>query len=90
MELTPQQIKNWRRVMASNPLIGPAAFILPDRIVIKYAAKIKELIESDPNIGRVTPAEQPKRKPKIKKCPPHNNTIRGQRREYCIDCETYL
>ena len=89
MKLTKEQIKNWRKVMAMNPNIGFAAMFLPDEVVVSFATKVKQIVENDPNAGRITP--QPKKqKPIIKKCPPHNNIITGSRGAYCIDCENYV
>lgn len=83
MELTKKQIVAWRRAMAMNPNIGAMAFLIPDEMVVKYAATFKHLIE-------FTPEVKAKKKTIVKKCPPHENVITGNRGSYCIDCENYI
>ena len=38
-KLTPEQIKNWRNVLAS--MLGPYAFIMPDEQVQKFRDRLQ-------------------------------------------------
>lgn len=92
MDLTKKQIENWRRIMMIQGF-GAFAFFCPEEVVITYAKKMKELIETPLNeqaeqVLTQKPKPKPKRKPK--KCPPHLNTITGNRGKWCIDCENYI
>ncbi len=84
MNLTKEQIENWRRVIAMQGF-GIIARFLPDESIIAYAKKMKSLIENSPEVKEA-------KKPKLvkKKCPPHGNVITGQNGKYCIDCERYI
>jgi hypothetical protein len=84
MDLTKEQIENWRRVMMMQGF-GAFGMFCPEEVVITYARRMKELIETPLN----KQAEQVLTQ-KPKKCPPHENTITGSKGTYCIDCESYL
>ncbi len=84
MKLTEEQIKNWRRAMAAHGW-GAFALIAPDKVIIAYAQKVKQLFKSC-----FEDKEAKKPKPIKKRCPPHGNVITGQRGKYCIDCECYI
>lgn len=90
--LTPEQIKNWRRIIAMqleshSPISGIYAFIMPESDVIAFWKKMK------------TAFEQPEQLPETKeitfipdtkvKCK-HENSITGMKGKYCLDCEEYV
>ena len=47
--LTPEQIDNWRRIIASTVVnglkIGPYAYIMPDAEVQRYRDRMQQLVE---------------------------------------------
>lgn len=89
--LTPEQIKNWRRVIAiqleqKSPGAGKFAFVIPEREVVAHWMKTKSIIEQPQpqiNIHSTTTQKRPK------SCD-HSNSITGQNGTYCLDCEKYL
>ncbi len=88
MNLTKEQIENWRKIMMMQGF-GSFAMFCPEEVVITYARRIKEVLENSPEVKEARKQEQ-KPKPKPKKCPPHENVITGNNGKYCIDCESYL
>lgn len=87
--LTPEQIKNWRRIISillesRHPGCGLYAMIMPESEVITYWQRIKERLEQPKQ-----PQQIVFKHPKDKGCS-HENSITGQNGTYCLDCEKYI
>ena len=52
-QLSPEQIKNWRQVLALTP-IGPAAYIIPSDLVQAIYEKFQRELSSDGDQERST------------------------------------
>ena len=99
--LTPEQINNWRRLIAfqlyekakslgiSDELASGAsmyATVMPEEEVIAYWRKTKAILENP-----VQPEEEVKPRRVIERKPcQHKNSIKGSKGRYCLDCEMYV
>jgi len=86
--LTPEQIGNWRRIIAfrlnqMSPGAGIYANFMPESEVIKHWRMTKAILETPSPEAR-----EPKRFEK-KVCT-HSNSITGQNGKYCLDCEKHV
>lgn len=93
--LTPDQIKNWRRIIAMQlnkftPGAGMYAFIVTDSEVIEYWRKAKTILENPPQSIKVFENENKKIVCESKVKCKHENSITGNCGTYCLDCETYI
>lgn len=91
--LTPEQINNWRRIIAMrleslSPGAGLYAMIMPESEVIDYWRNVKAIIESKPLPSNITKSKNLVRSTKSQ-CK-HENSITGNCGTYCIDCEKYI
>ena len=87
--LTPDQIQNWRKIIAMQLNArfegsGIYALVMPESEVIAYWQRMKAIIEKSVEIEN--------NKPSLKlraKCD-HRNSFTGNNGTYCIDCEKYV
>lgn len=100
--LTPEQINNWRRLIAfqlyekakflgiSDELASEAsmyATVMSEEEVIAYWRRTKAIFENPV----VEPEEEVKPRRVIERKPcQHKNSIKGSKGRYCIDCEMYV
>lgn len=86
--LTPEQIKNWRKIifmqLQEKCGSGIYALIMPESEVIAYWQKMKSILEK-PQQTKAQYLEK-----HIKKMCDHSNSITGQNGTYCLDCEKYV
>ena len=96
MNLTSEQIKNWRNIIfmrleSIHSGSGAYALIMPESEVIDYAQKMKTLLES-PMLEKAVMEEE--KKPfierKTKEPCKHTNSFTGNNGKYCVDCEKYV
>ena len=100
--LTPEQINNWRKIIAiqvyqkAKSLGIPAenarevsmyAAVMSEEEVIAYWRKTKAILEN----AVVEPKEEVKPRRVIERKPcRHTNSIKGSKGRYCLDCEMYV